>query len=54
MSDEDKVEAIRAELPATQRVVYLNNGSAGPLSRQVADLMREQVDTRRCKGASAW
>lgn len=34
MSEQEKVNAIRAEMPATERVVYLNTGTNGPLPRR--------------------
>ena len=33
-SEQDKIRAIRVELPATERVVYLNTGTNGPLPRR--------------------
>jgi len=36
-SEQDKVRAIRIELPATSRVVYLNTGTNGPLPRRSHD-----------------
>lgn len=33
-SEQDKISAIRAELPATERIVYLNTGTNGPLPRR--------------------
>jgi L-cysteine/cystine lyase len=33
-ADTDKIAAIRAELPATQRVAYLNTGTNGPFPRR--------------------
>lgn len=33
-SEQDKMSAIRAELPATERIVYLNTGTNGPLPRR--------------------
>jgi len=33
-SEQDKINAIRAELPATERIAYLNTGTNGPLPRR--------------------
>ncbi len=33
-SDSAKISAIRAELPATERIAYLNTGTNGPLPRR--------------------
>lgn len=38
-SEQDKISAIRAELPATERIVYLNTGTNGPLPRRSHDAL---------------
>ncbi len=45
MTNIDKIAAIRRELPATSKGVYLNTGTCGPVSRAVANTMAA-VDER--------
>lgn len=40
MSDEQKVAEIRAAMPASQVAVYLNTGTAGPVSRRCYEAMQ--------------
>ncbi|MGH7919153.1 MAG: aminotransferase class V-fold PLP-dependent enzyme [Candidatus Dormibacteraceae bacterium] len=44
------VEAVRAELPATQRLAYLNTGTAGPLPTRTAEAMRRAADAELSDG----
>ncbi len=41
LPDDEKLAAIREELPATAAGIYLNTGSAGPLPRETARVMAE-------------
>jgi L-cysteine/cystine lyase len=55
-ADSDKIAAIRAELPATQRIAYLNTGTNGPFPRRsyaalVAHAQREVEQGRVGPGA---
>jgi L-cysteine/cystine lyase len=42
-ADSDKIAAIRAELPATQRIAYLNIGTNGPFPRRSYAALVEQA-----------
>jgi L-cysteine/cystine lyase len=42
--DTDKIAAIRAELPAVQRYVYLNAGTNGPLPRRSVAAITQQAE----------
>jgi L-cysteine/cystine lyase len=42
-ADSDKIAAIRAELPATQRIAYLNTGTNGPFPRRGYAVLVEQA-----------
>ncbi len=44
LPDDEKVAAIREQLPATAAGIYLNTGSAGPLPRETARAMAELED----------
>lgn len=44
------VEAVRAQLPATRRLAYLNTGTAGPLPVGTATAMREAADAELSEG----
>lgn len=44
-ADQEKIRAIRTELPATQERAYLNTGTNGPLSRRAVAALVEQANT---------
>ena len=48
--DRDKVAAIRAQMPATTAVHYLNTGTNGPLPRMAADAIRETAEKEYLEG----
>ncbi|MCR1785827.1 aminotransferase class V-fold PLP-dependent enzyme [Nocardioides carbamazepini] len=50
MTAPDPVAALRADLPAIQRLVYLNTGTAGPLPTPVHGAMVEALDTDLARG----
>ena len=43
-SDKEKIKAIRAEMPATANVHYLNTGTNGPLPKMAVDAMQEEIE----------
>ncbi|MBX5465479.1 MAG: aminotransferase class V-fold PLP-dependent enzyme [Clostridia bacterium] len=47
------LEAVRRELPAVQRYVYLNTGTAGPLPRRAAAALEEAL-ARELEEGRAW
>jgi L-cysteine/cystine lyase len=55
--DLDKIEAIRAEMPAVQHAVYLNTGTNGPLPRRSVAALTAQAEQELMGGritAAAW
>ncbi len=48
--DGARVERVRRDLPATEREVYLNNGTYGPLPRPSGDAMREVLEAEIAGG----
>jgi len=48
--DGARVARVRRDLPATEREVYLNNGTYGPLPRQSGDAMREVLEAEIASG----
>jgi len=44
LPDAEKVAAIREAMPATTAGIYLNAGTAGPMSRETVAAMREMED----------
>ncbi|HIC89903.1 MAG TPA: aminotransferase class V-fold PLP-dependent enzyme [Anaerolineae bacterium] len=50
MTDAQIVDRIRAELPAVQRYVYLNTGTAGPLSHRTADALAALASAELTQG----
>jgi len=48
--DREKVEAIRAQMPATTAVHYLNTGTNGPLPKMAADIMKETAEKEYLQG----
>jgi L-cysteine/cystine lyase len=53
VSDLDKVERLRAEMPVLRQVAYLNTGSAGPLPQTCVDATAQAAedDFRRGRGS---
>ena len=47
------VEAIRAQIPTTRRVVYLNTGWAGPMPRPVAEAISQTFEWESIGGPTA-
>lgn len=50
MNEQEKVAAIREELPATLASVYLNTGTCGPLPRRSAQALRAQLERELARG----
>ncbi len=48
--EREKVAAIRAQMPATTAVHYLNTGTNGPLPKMGADIMREAAEKEYLQG----
>lgn len=44
------IDVVRADLPATTRVAYLNTGTAGPIPRPTADVMADEARKEACEG----
>ena len=47
---DDRIEAIRDEVPAVRDTVYLNTGTCGPLPRRAVAAVREAFDTELAHG----
>lgn len=50
IDDNDKVNAIREQMPATTAVHYLNTGTNGPLSKMSADAMKAEAEKEFLQG----
>ncbi len=48
----DKIERIRAAMPTTQKSVYLNTGTAGPLSTHVVETLQREIKAEFENGRS--
>ena len=50
LGDQEKIAAIRAELPVMQRYIYLNAGTNGPLPRRAHDALIAQAERELIAG----
>ncbi|MHB1006719.1 MAG: aminotransferase class V-fold PLP-dependent enzyme [Chloroflexota bacterium] len=50
MSEDQKLQAIRAQLPAVENAVYMNTGSVGPLPKVAAEAMEATLIRERDEG----
>ncbi len=50
MTEREKLMMLRNDMPATQKVHYLNNGTNGPLPRVVAEAMKHEAEVEFNEG----
>src|SRR5258708_28564054 len=53
LSDEQKIQKIREDVPAVQAVAYFNAGTNGPVPRASHNAMREEAERELVEGRIA-
>ena len=46
----EKINRIRAEMPVTEKVAYLNTGTSGPLPKQTVDILTAENTRQLTEG----